>query len=90
EEIRNPRKNLPLSLIGSVVIVTIVYCAVVFCILGLRNYNDPSMARETIMMDLARILMGQGGYLIVLVGGILATVSSANASVMAASRISFA
>ncbi len=90
EEIRNPRKNLPVSLIGSVVIVTIIYCAVVFCILGLRNYNDPSMAKETILMDLARILMGQGGYLIILVGGILATVSSANASVMAASRISFA
>lgn len=90
EEIRNPKRNLPLSLVGSVVIVTIVYLAVVFCILGLRNYNDPNMAQETVLMDLARILMGQGGYILVLAGGILATVSSANASVMAASRISFA
>ncbi|MCK4817914.1 amino acid permease, partial [bacterium] len=90
EEIRNPNRNLPLALVGSVVIVTIVYCAVVFCLLGLRQYNDPSMANETVLMDLARNLMGKGGYILVLIGGILATVSSANASVMAASRISFA
>lgn len=90
EEIRNPKRNLPLALVGSVVIVTVVYCAVVFCILGLRQYNDPSMANETVLMDLARNLMGRGGYILVLIGGILATVSSANASVMAASRVSFA
>ena len=34
--------------------------------------------------------MGQAGYGLILLGGILATVSSANASIMAASRISFA
>ncbi|MFC2170116.1 amino acid permease, partial [Acidobacteriota bacterium] len=90
EEIRNPKRNLPLSLVGSVILVTIVYCAVVFCILSLREYNDPNMAKETVLMELARELMGGRGYLFVLVGGILATVSSANASVMAASRISFA
>ena len=90
EEIRNPKRTLPLSLVGSVVIVTVIYCAVVFCILGLRSYNDPSMANETVLMDLARGLMGSGGYILVLIGGILATVSSANASVLAASRVSFA
>ena len=90
EEIRNPNRNLPLALVGSVVIVTVIYCAVVFCMLGLRQYNDPNMANETVLMDLARELMGGGGYILVLIGGILATVSSANASVMAASRVSFA
>lgn len=90
EEIRNPKRNLPLALVGSVVIVTVIYCAVVFCMLGLRQYNDPGMANETVLMDLARQLMGQGGYILVLIGGILATVSSANASVLAASRVSFA
>jgi len=48
------------------------------------------MAEETVLMDVAREIMGGGGYALILLGGILATVSSANASVMAASRISFA
>lgn len=90
EEIRNPSRNLPIALVGSVVVVTVIYCAVVFCILALRKYNAPNMASETVLMDLARQLMGRGGYGLILLGGILATVSSANASVMAASRVSFA
>jgi APA family basic amino acid/polyamine antiporter len=90
EEIRNPSRNLPLSIVGSVVVVTLIYCAVVFCLLALRPYNDPGMARETVLMDLSRTLMGSTGYVLILVGGILATVSSANASILAASRVSFA
>ncbi len=90
EEIRNPSKNLPLSIVGSVVVVTLVYCLVVFCLLALRSYNDPNMAKETVLMELSRSLMGSAGYIAILIGGILATVSSANASVLAASRISFA
>lgn len=90
EEIRNPKRNLPLTLVGSVVVVTVIYCAVVFCLLALRLYNHPDMAKETVLMEVSRSLMGSGGYLLILLGGILATVSSANASIMAASRISFA
>ncbi|MGD2295084.1 MAG: amino acid permease, partial [Candidatus Aminicenantes bacterium] len=90
EEIKNPSRNLPLSLVTSVVVVTLVYCVVVFCILGLRQYSDPNMAKETVLMELAQKIMGGGGYVLILLGGIMATVSSANASVMAASRVSFA
>jgi amino acid transporter/nucleotide-binding universal stress UspA family protein len=90
EEIRDPSRNLPLTLVGSVVLVTVLYCAVVFCLLALRPYNHPHMAEETVLMDVARGLMGGVGFAIILTGGVLATVSSANASVMAASRISFA
>lgn len=90
EEIRDPSRNLPRSIVGSVVVVTVIYCAVVFCLLALRPYSDPNMAKETVLMEVARELMGGGGYGLILIGGILATVSSANASIMAASRISFA
>jgi amino acid transporter len=90
EEIKNPDRNLPLAVIGSVVVVTVVYCVVELCVVGLRRYDDPSMASETVLMEIARTLMGQAGYALILLGGILATVSSANASIMAASRISFA
>ncbi len=90
EEIKNPDRNLPIAVVGSVVIVTVVYCAVEFCVVGMLPYDDGRMASETVLMELARMLMGQAGYTLILLGGILATVSSANASIMAASRISFA
>jgi amino acid transporter len=90
EEIKNPDRNLPLSVVGSVVVVTVVYCLVEFCVVGLRRYDDPSMATETVLMEMARMLMGPTGYSLIMLAGIFATVSSANASIMAASRISFA
>lgn len=90
EEVKNPDRNLPLAVVGSVVVVTVVYCAVEICVVGLRRYNDPTMLSETVLMEMAHMLMGRTGYSLILLGGILATVSSANASIMAASRISFA
>ena len=90
EEIKNPARNLPIALVGSVVIVTVIYCLVEFCIVGVLRYDDPSMATETVLMEIARMLMGKTGYSLLMLGGIFATVSSANASIMAASRISFA
>lgn len=90
EEIKNPDRNLPIAVVGSVIIVTVVYCMVEFCVVGLRRYDDPSMATETVLMEMARMLMGQTGYSLIMLAGIFATVSSANASIMAASRISFA
>ncbi len=90
EEIKNPHRNLPIAVVGSVVIVTVVYCAVEFCVVGIRPYNDPTMLSETVLIEMAQMLMGRVGYSLLLLGGIFATVSSANASIMAASRISFA
>jgi amino acid transporter len=90
EEIKNPHRNLPIAVVGSVIIVTVVYCAVEFCVVGIRPYNDPSMLSETVLIEMAQLLMGRAGYSLLLLGGIFATVSSANASIMAASRISFA
>ena len=90
EEIKNPARNLPIALVGSVVIVTVIYCLVEFCVVGVLRYDDPGMATETVLMEIARMLMGKTGYSLIMLGGIFATVSSANASIMAASRISFA
>jgi nucleotide-binding universal stress UspA family protein len=90
EEIKNPDRNLPIAVVGSVVVVTVVYVLVEFCVVGLRRYDDPSMATETVLMEMARMLMGRTGYSLIMLAGIFATVSSANASIMAASRISFA
>ena len=90
EEIKNPARNLPLAIVGSVIVVTVVYCAIEVCVVGLRRYSDPTMLNETVLMDMAHMLMGKTGYSLILLGGIFATVSSANASIMAASRISFA
>lgn len=88
EEIRNPGKNLPLALLGSVISVTCLYVLIMFLLLFLRPWEG--LTGPTLVADLAEDLMGPLGRAAMLLGAVLASVSSANASIMSASRISFA
>lgn len=88
EEIRNPGRNLPRALLGSVITVTLLYCLILMACLFLRPWHE--LTGATLVADLAEDLMGPVGRGAMLLGAILATVSSANASIMSASRISFA
>ena len=88
EEIRDPGRNLPRALLGSVIAVTILYCVIVLLAAALRPWEEAGTA--TLLAELASDLAGPAGRVAVLVAAVLATVSSANASIMSASRISFA
>jgi len=88
EEIRDPGKNLPKALLGSVISVTVLYVGIMLLCLLLRPWEG--LTGPTLVADLADDLMGPLGRAAMLLGAVLASVSSANASIMSASRISFA
>ncbi|MBV0924822.1 amino acid permease [Halomicroarcula limicola] len=99
EEIKQPGKNLPRAVIGSVVIVTVVYALVLVVmsaavpqgfIAGLFENVAPGETPPIAVVEVGQRLQGaaMGGAL--LFGGLLATASSANASILASSRINFA
>ncbi|SEH52201.1 Amino acid transporter [Halopenitus malekzadehii] len=99
EEIKNPGRNLPIAVIGSVVIVTTIYA--LFLVVLLAAVPTEMVANnDTAVVEAAQLLFGQYsilGYSIgilgwgaLLFGGLLATASSANASILSSSRINFA
>ncbi|MBW3562709.1 MAG: amino acid permease [Actinobacteria bacterium] len=89
EEVEDPDRNLPRTLMGSVAIVTVLYILIVLTIGGLFTQttivgvNDP-------LTQAARTLFGSVGGQAIIFAGLLATLSSANASIMASSRINLA
>ncbi|ESS08049.1 MAG: amino acid/polyamine/organocation transporter, APC superfamily [uncultured archaeon A07HN63] len=89
EEIKNPGRNLPIAIIGSVVIVTVIYALVLLAVLAAVP-NEVVAGNDTAVVEVARILIGPIGAAALLFGGLLATASSANASILASSRINFA
>jgi amino acid transporter/nucleotide-binding universal stress UspA family protein len=89
EEIKDPGRNLPRAVIGSVLIVTTIYALTLVTVLAAVD-NSVVAGNETAVVDVARILIGPIGAAALLFGGLLATASSANASILASSRINFA
>ncbi|MFB6123158.1 MAG: amino acid permease [Haloferacaceae archaeon] len=92
EEIQDPGKNLPRAVIGSVLLVTVVYALVLVVMAaaveqGFIEGLDPN---EIAVVEVGRLVLGPAGAVALLVGGLLATASSANASILASSRINFA
>lgn len=91
EEVINPEKTIPRAIIMSLVLVIFVKTAVFFVGSGIIHWESliPS-ATDTPFIDTAKKMAGSlGGYLFAL-AGILATASSINTAMMAASRTSFA
>jgi amino acid transporter len=85
-DVKKPGKNLPLSLLGSIVIVGILYILTVFITTSLFEAERLRDLGETALTEVAREVLGGPGALIVFGGGLLATLSSSNASILASSR----
>ncbi|MFP4632246.1 MAG: APC family permease [Halobacteriales archaeon] len=85
-EMKDPGRNLPLAMIGSVVLVTVLYVLTIFVATNVFDRERLGEAGETAMVEVGRELLGSGGALVIVVGGLLATMSSANASILSTSR----
>ena len=86
EDIVEPDRNLPLSMVGSVVLVGVFY--VVTLLIAGYTFEPSTIAEmgETAIVNVAEAYLGVIGAIAILIGGLLATVSSANASILSASR----
>ncbi|KDS92316.1 amino acid transporter [Halorubrum saccharovorum] len=96
EELKNPGKNLPRAVIGSVAIVTVIYAILVSIMLGVVPWPELStdapltQATDVAFSGAYSPAITAAAVTIVTGGALLATASSANASILASARINFA
>jgi amino acid transporter/nucleotide-binding universal stress UspA family protein len=93
EEIKNPGKNLPRAVIGSVLLVSVIYALVLIVMAAAVEQGfiaEQQNAGNIAVVEVGRLILGPAGAVALLAGGLLATASSANASILASSRINFA
>ncbi len=89
EEIKNPKRNLPLGMFLSFFIVLIFYAFVVFVTVGVLNPEQLSYSLTPISNG-ARIFMGSFGMIILALAALFAFFSTANAGILSASRFPLA
>ena len=88
-EATNPGKNIPLAMITSFVVVSVLYITVIIITIGTL---PGSQLKETLtpISDGAKMFMGKGGWWILSIGALTAFITTANAGLMASSRTPFA
>jgi amino acid transporter/nucleotide-binding universal stress UspA family protein len=88
EEIKNPGRNLPLAIVGAVIIATILYGSILFVASGLLPPTQVN-TQKGLLVEAASLLAGAFGQSVMVIAALLATLSSANAAIMASSRIAY-
>lgn len=85
EEIKNPKKNIPLGMISSICIITILYTLLLIVTVGVL---DPATFSGSLtpIADAAKSFMGTPGFIAISIAALLAFVTTANAGIMSASR----
>jgi basic amino acid/polyamine antiporter, APA family len=95
EEIKNPKKNIPRAVFLSLVIVVPIYIMVAFVALGtvkpdgMTPWDYLASKKEIALVDVARNFFVGGGIML-LVGGLISTISALNATIYSSSRVAFA
>ena len=95
EEIKNPKKNIPRAVFLSLLIVVPIYVLVAFTALGsvrpegMTPWAYLASNKETALVEVAKSFFVGGGIML-LVGGIISTMSALNATIYSSSRVAFA
>ena len=89
-EMKDPGRNLPLAMVGSVLIVGVLYVVTIFVATSAFGSERLAELGETAMVEVGRHYLGAAGAFAIVFGGLLATMSSANASVLSTSRAIYA
>jgi amino acid transporter len=95
EEIKNPKKNIPRAVFLSLIIVVPIYLLVAITAIGSVNpgnmtpWDYLASQKEIALVGVAKGFFVGGGIMI-LVGGLISTMSALNATIYSSSRVAFA
>ena len=88
-EVKNPGRNIPLSIIFCMVIVVSVYLALNYILVYALGFNQMSES-ELVMSDAASVFLGNQGAAIVTVIILISLIGANNGFILTSARISYA
>jgi len=95
EEIKDPKRNIPRAVFLSLLVVVPIYLLVTVAALGsvrpdgISAWDYLAAHKETALVEVARGFFAGGGIMI-LVGGLISTISALNATIYSSSRVAYA
>jgi len=89
EEVEDPDRNIPLGILGSLAITTLIYVAIVAVMVGVAPADQLVDSAVPMAIAAEQVLAGPG-VVAVVIAALLALVSTANAGILSSSRYPFA
>jgi len=89
EEIKRPERNLPRAIVGTLLLVLVLYSAVTFMSIGVLS-PERLGASSAPLAEVARMVAGPVGAVVIVACALLTTAATTNAIVVVTSRVIFA
>ncbi len=89
EDMPDPAKTLPRAILTSIALVMVLYVAVAFAVFGNLSAADVVKARDYALAEAARPAFGATGFIIMTLAALLSTSSAINASLYAATNVTY-
>jgi len=86
-ETKDPEKNIPRGIYGSIAITTLIYVTIALVAVGNLDADAIHAAEEYALASVAQPIMGRAGVVMVDIAALLATASAINATIFGASRL---
>lgn len=88
EEIRRPEKNIPIAILVSLTLITLIYSSTMMVTLGTVPWQQLAQS-ETALTDSVVRFLPRTGVLMMALAGLVATLTSVNSSMLSATREAF-
>jgi nucleotide-binding universal stress UspA family protein len=89
EEAKNPGRNIPVAVVGTIFICAVVYCTVAFVALGVVS-TELLGDSSTPLSDAASHFLGNWGAPLLGLAGMIATMTSLNTALLSSARVALA
>lgn len=89
EDIKNPKRNLPIAFFFSVLLVIALYILIALVTVGTVSENQLLIAKDYALAVAAKPALGQAGFIMVSIAALLATFSAINATIYGNARLGY-
>ncbi len=90
ENMENPKKNVPLAIYLSILIVSFIYISVSIVALGNLGVDKLIKAQEYALAEATKSFLGDFGFILVSIGALFSTSSAINSTMYGGANISYA
>ncbi|MCB9286584.1 MAG: amino acid permease [Lewinellaceae bacterium] len=89
ENLENPRRNVPIAIYSSIVIVLFIYVLISMTTLGNLPLQDIVKAKENALAMAARPFLGNFGFFLISIGALFSISSALNAAIFGGANIAY-